>query len=147
MKTNYRSLKYCLLAILGLATATSCDKYLDVSPPSEIAPEDYLNREDQLAAYAIARYEGMLPSHGNWSFGTFGADGNTDNMVTPNLSARYLPGEWRVASEGGDWSFTNIFQMNYFLNRVIPLWKQGAINGSKESIDHYIGEIYYLRAL
>lgn len=147
MKTIYRSLKYGLLTIAGLAVMASCNKYLDVSPPSQIAPEDYLTEENQLASYAIERYPDLLPSHANWSFGTFGTDGNTDNMVTPSLSTRFLPGEWRVGTSGGDWSFSNIYQVNYFLNRVVPLWKENKIKGSADGIAHYIGEIYFLRAV
>lgn len=123
----------------------ACRKMLDQQPPSNIIPENYLNDESQLAAYAIGRYD-ILPSHGNWSFGTFGIDGNTDNMATPTIDNRYVPGQWLVGAEGGDWSFGNIFQMNYFLQDVLPKWSAGRITGSAANINHYIGEIYFLRA-
>lgn len=147
MKTNYRSLKYSLLAIVGLAMTSSCNKYLDVSPPSQISPEDYLTEESQLAAYAIGRYPDLIPSHSGWGFGIFGADQGTDNMVTKDLGARFIPGEWRVGTAGGDWGFGNIYQMNYFFNRVLPLWKENQIKGTPDVIGHYIGEMYFLRAV
>ena len=37
--------------------------------------------------------------------------------------------------------------LNYFLERVLPLYKEGKIQGTKENIEHYIGEAYFLRAL
>lgn len=124
----------------------SCKKSLDKEPLSNITPERYLQEEGQLAAYAIARYPDILPSHGNWSFGTFGTDGNTDNMVIPALDNKFIPGLWRVEATGGDWSFTNIYQTNYFLNTVLPRWKAGQIVGNADNIKQYIGEIYFLRA-
>jgi len=109
-------------------------------------PDDYLTEESQLAAYAIEKYTDILPSHSNWSFGTFGTDGNTDNMATPTLDNKWIPGQWKVGSSGGDWSFTSIYELNYFLNRVIPLWQSGSITGVSTNIEHYIGEVYFLRA-
>jgi len=134
----------CLLLVAAILT--SCKKFLDQEPLSDITPENYLTEESQLAAYAVGRYVDILPSHGNWSFGTFGIDGNTDNMATPTLDNRYIPGQWRVDATGGDWSFGNIYQMNYFLQSVIPRWKAGSIVGNAENINHFIGEIYFLRA-
>lgn len=134
---------------LGLITAvglSSCNKYLDINPPSQIIPEVYLTEESQLAAYTIARYTDVFPSHGSWSFGTFGIDGNTDNMAMPNLDNRFIPGQWRVGAEGGDWDFSNIYQMNYFINTVVPKWKEKKLLGNASNVEHYIGEAYFLRA-
>lgn len=146
MKLENISFRLLAVAALVAATITSCNKYLDIAPPSQITPESYLWEESQLASYAIARYTEILPSHGNWSFGTFGTDGNTDNMVTPTLDNRYIPGQWRVDANGGDWSFTNIYQTNYFLNTVVPRWQNNQVRGNSENIGHYIGEVYFLRA-
>lgn len=144
----YKDIKRAFLFLLvttGLV-APSCKKFLDKEPLSNITPEQYLLEESQLGAYAIARYTDILPSHGNWSFGTFGTDANTDNMAIPDLDNKYMPGLWKVGATGGDWSFTNIFQCNYFLQRVIPLWKSGGLTGNSSNINHYIGEMYFLRA-
>lgn len=131
---------------LSLLFMTGCNKFLDSTPPSQISPEIYLDEESQLGAYTIGRYD-MFPSHGNWSFGTFGIDGNTDNMVTPNLDNRFIPGEWRVSgTTDGDWNFGNIRQMNYFIQEVVPKWKANKILGNADNIQHYIGEAYFLRA-
>lgn len=138
-------LKYLTLVLL-LWMVAGCNDYLDITPPSQIIPEKYLNEESQLASYAIGQYPNILPSHSGWGFGTFGIDAGTDNMISPDINKRYLPGEWRVDTEGGAWEFTNIYQMNFFLNSVLPKWKAKTIVGNQQNIEHYIGEIYFLRA-
>jgi hypothetical protein len=146
---RYKIKNAVAVLLTGMAMA-SCNDYLDQAPLSSITPEAYLREESQLAAYAIERYPGILPSHTNWSFGTFGNDGNTDNMAIPALDNKYIPGLWRVgtgdANNPGDWRFENIFQVNYFLQTVVPRYKNGEITGGDANIRHYIGEMYFLRA-
>lgn len=141
--------KYSCLATLAVFALLSggCQKALDKAPLSNITPESYLKEEGQLAAYAISRYPDAFPSHGNYSFGTFGIDGNTDNMILPVLDNKYIPGLWRVEASGGEWSFGNIYQANYFLSTVIPRWKAGGIVGNADNIRQYIGEMYFIRAV
>ncbi len=141
--------KYSCLATLAVFALLSagCQKALDKAPLSNITPESYLKEEGQLAAYAIARYPDAFPSHGNYSFGTFGIDGNTDNMIVPVLDNRFIPGLWRVEASGGEWSFGNIYQANYFLSTVVPRWKAGGIVGNADNIRQYIGEMYFIRAV
>ncbi|MFD2744677.1 MULTISPECIES: RagB/SusD family nutrient uptake outer membrane protein [Sphingobacterium] len=147
MKLNNKFFTKYMLLIGAVAGLSSCEKFLDIEPPSQIIPENYLEDESQLAAYTIARYTELLPSHGNWSYGTFGIDGGTDNMVTPSVNNRYVPGQQRVAANGGDWSFGAIFQANYYLNTVVPKWQAGSIFGTSANIEHYVGEGYFLRAM
>lgn len=142
---KYKKLTTIILGLTGFL-AVSCNDYLDQSPLSSITPEDYLREESQLAAYAVGAYTNILPSHSNWSFGTFGTDGNTDDMAIPVLDNKYIPGLLRVGSTSGDWDFTNIYQMNYFIQNVIPLLNNGEITGNDANIRHYIGEVYFLRA-
>jgi len=144
MKKQYNII---LILIFGvLISLTSCEKdFLERAPLSNITPEAYLQDESQLAAYAIARY-GSLPTHGQWSFGTFEIDNNTDNMASFGYDNKYDPGQWRVGQSGGDWSFGNIYQTNYFLETVIPRWEAGEITGNSNYVEHYIGEMYFFRA-
>jgi len=124
----------------------SCQKsFLDKQPLSSITPESYLVEESQLGAYAITRY-GELPTQANYTFGTFGVDGNTDNQAAMGFDNRFVPGQWKVGSTGGDWSFTDIYQCNYFLKVVMPRFRANTITGNVTNIKHYIGEIYFLRA-
>lgn len=138
------------IALLGLLSA--CNDYLDQTPPSQITPDMYLNEESQLASYANGLYVDILPSHGNWSYGTFGIDQHTDNMAYKTYDNKYIPGQWKtVQNEGGGdndktWFFKRIYSCNYFLDNVLPKLQSNAITGSKDNIEHYVGEIYFLRA-
>lgn len=138
------------MGTLALLCSACKKNFLDKQPLSLIAPENYLVEESQLASYAINRYAGILPSHsqvGNYTFGTFGLDANTDNMAGMTQSTRWSPGLLLVPTGlDGNWNFTDIFQINYFLQTVVPNWKAGKITGNADNIKHYIGEMYFLRA-
>lgn len=143
MTTSKISAFIFALTALGIV---SCNKdFLDRQPLSNITPENYLVEESQLAAYTIARYN-VLPTFAQGGYGTFGNDIHTDNMAFMNYDNRYVPGQWRVQPTGGDWSFTEIFQANYFLNTVLPRYNAGEITGNPATIAHYVGEMYFLRA-
>lgn len=134
-----------LIAITVLVVLfTGCDDFLNRNPLSDVTPAEYLWHEADLAAYTINRYN--FPTHANWGVGTFGNDNHTDNQATTGYATRWVPGEWRVPSSGGAWGFGQIYQLNYFLDVVIPRWESGELNGNQENIEHYIGEAYFLRA-
>lgn len=142
MKFHFKHIFLVLgLGVFGLA---SCNKFLDRAPLSNVTPMDYLNTEDDLATYTLSRYN--FPSHGGWGVGTFANDNHTDNQATSSYATRWVPGEWRVSSSGGEWEFSNIYQLNYFIQEVLPRWKNNAIAGNAENVKHYIGEAYFLRA-
>lgn len=129
-----------------LIILASCKKdFLDREPLSNITPENYLVEESQLGAYTIARYN-VLPTFAQGGYGTFGNDIHTDNMAYMNHDNRFVPGQWRVQPTGGDWSFTEIYQANYFLESVLPRFAAGELTGNPSNIKHYIGEMYFLRA-
>ncbi len=140
-------LKHITLITTGLAfLLSSCsDDFLERPPQSKITPEQYLWEESQLAAYTINQY-GIFPTHENWNYGIFGSDKHTDNMAHMNYDNKYVPGQWRVPQKGGDWEFTSIYKLNYYLNSVVPRRKAGEITGTPSNIDHYVGEGYFLRA-
>ncbi len=131
-----------LLAISFIA----CDDFLDREPLSDVTPEVYFRQESDLATYSISLYH--FPNHGNQSYnlGTFTYDNNTDNQASSGANNRWVPGEWKVGTSGGDWSFERIRKINYFFDKVLPLKESGAISGSEANINHYIGEVYFLRA-
>ncbi|MCO5242140.1 MAG: RagB/SusD family nutrient uptake outer membrane protein [Chitinophagaceae bacterium] len=139
---------FYIVAALSLTTLSCRKDFLEREPLSNITPENYLVEESQLGAYAIAHYN-ILPSHAippASNFGTFGNDAHTDNMAFMSYTERYIPGLWRVPASGGDWSFTDIYECNYFLQTVLPRFNQGKISGGQNMIKHYIGEMYFLRA-
>ncbi len=133
-----------VVAFLGMMLMTSCNKYLDREPLSNVTPDKYLRSEADLAAYTIARYS--FPTHAGFNVGTHGIDNHTDNQASSGFSNRWVPGEWRVPQSGGSWEFGAIRQCNYFLQTVVPRWAADGISGNKTTIDHYVGEGYFLRA-
>lgn len=142
MKLN--KIKYLTTVVVAFLALSSCNKYLDREPLSDITPDAFLKTEADLAAYTINRYN--FPSHGGFNVGTFGNDNHTDNQASSGYATRWVPGEYRVAQNGGSWELTAIRQANYFLETVVPRWKNGEITGASANIDHYIGEGYFLRA-
>lgn len=142
--------KIYLQAALALAVAgyfSSCNDYLDKEPLSQVTPEAYFNQESHLEAYANGRYTEVLPSSGNWSYGTYGGDLNTDNMVSNVADGMYIKGDWRTSMSDNDYyTFTNINTINYFFDVVMPKYEAGQIQGNDANIRHYIGEMHFLRA-
>lgn len=149
MKNRYRiSFKWLMgVAMMG-AALVSCNDYLDVEPPSNISPELYLNKESELEAYANGLYNDILPSHGDglYSYGIFEKDAGTDNMVKAECPTKYI-GNWRTKMDDGDYSFGKIRSCNFFLQEVLPKYEAGTLLGTSDYIRHYIGEIYFMRAL
>ena len=138
-------MKKLLLVAIAASGITSCNKFLDRPPLSNVTPGDYLWSEADLGTYTLSRYN--FPTHsGAFNVGTFGTDNGTDNQASSSYSNRWVPGEWRVPQSGGSWSFTQIRQCNYFLETVLPRWKDKKITGNADNIAHYIGEDYFLRA-
>lgn len=135
---------YVLLAFLGVTTFVGCNKHLDMQPLSEVTPDKFLWTESDLAAYTIGQYN--FPTHDGWGPGTFGNDNHTDNQATSGFSNIWAPGEWRVPQTGGNWNFVQIRGANYFIETVVPRWKENKLTGDAANISHYIGEAYFLRA-
>ncbi len=145
---------------LCMAFTAGCDDFLEIAPPSAVSPDNYLWSESQLAAYTIRYYaqydqyssgsgsaSGMLPSHwGSGGESFFFDDLATDNAISRGTNNRFKPGLWRTGTTGGDWNFSNIYALNYYLQTVVPRFEAGKITGSETLVKHYIGEGYFLRA-
>ncbi|MCI1647702.1 MAG: RagB/SusD family nutrient uptake outer membrane protein [Bacteroides sp.] len=150
MKSNKFNLIYKSIFIIGLIF-TSCEDFLDKEPMSNILPEQYLSSASQLENY-VNKYYGNLPSHGNWSYGIYGNDNNTDNQAGVSIDSKYTSDLWKVGQSGGNWSFGNIYAYNYFFSQVFSKYgddisgSANTISGSLADVQHYIGEMYFLRA-
>lgn len=145
--------KIYLQAALFMAAAgamTSCNDYLNKEPLSQITPEIYFTEPAHLEAYCNARYTEVLPSTSNWSYGTYGGDLNTDNMVSHVYDNIYVKGKWRTPMADGDnYNFTRINTINYFFDQVLPKYESGELTGDQSQMNqirHYIGEMYFFRA-
>lgn len=132
----------CSLVIL--LAASSCDKLLDKEPTSQVSPEKYLNDASQLGYYANGLYTNILPSHSGYSL-TFVKDQYTDNQAYITPHPMYIKDSWTVPANDS-WNFKNIYDCNYFLERVLPRYEKGEVSGSTTEICQYIGEVFFLRA-
>jgi hypothetical protein len=115
---------------------------------SDITPEYYFKSADELGAYAINYYESVLTTwRGNYNAGPINEDGDTDNMVVGDANTSlFATGYYLVPDQGGP-SYTLIRAMNYFLENVLPKYEAGEIEGSEDVVKHYIGEVYFMRAM
>lgn len=160
MKNNrYTKIARTLLLGCSLFTLAACNDFLDEEPLSDVAPEKYLQTEDQLQAYVNKYYAdydhwkgeddkkgGMIPSHwGSENGSPFYDDNATDNQQGTN--GRYLKDTWTVAQKDGKWNFTNIYALNYYLQNTVARYEAGTLSGNEANIKQYIGEGYFLRAL
>lgn len=152
MKTSNNKLLLAILTGCTALTLTGCNDWLTKEPQSSVSPEDYFTKESSLLAFVDGRYTEFLPTHGGsssidgYDYGMFQTDATTDNQINASAPDDKYIGLWRVPQTGGGYSFSNIYKCNWFLNQVMPKYEKGEISGVKENIDHYIGEIYFLRA-
>lgn len=148
MKQIYKSIGLVLLLGGVTLSVTSCkDDFLDRKPLSQVSPGDYFTQEGHIAAEANNFYS-LLPSHGEgWNIGMGLWDNNTDNQAgTGSDENYYVPGIRKVPSSGG-LGLGKIRDINYAINAVAPKVESGSIQGSKENINHYLGELYFFRGL
>ena len=121
-----KKIKYIVSTILLGYIFTACNDNLEITPPSSIIPEDYLAEESQLDSYVINLYPNLPNASGG-----LGLDNATDDEAGMTYSNLYTEGDYRVGETGGDWNFEDIYQVNYFLERVLPLYQSGEIQGTK----------------
>lgn len=143
--------KYIFIVTWALTLAgamTSCDDYLDKEPLSSIPPEKYFTSEADLLNYCDGRYTEILPGHDNWSYGIYGKDDQTDMMTKRWVDNKYQDGKWLTGLDNDDYKnlWSRVNTINYFFDNVLPKAEAGQIAGNKNNIDHYIGEMYFLRA-
>lgn len=144
-----KTLLYTAALLTVLGGSTSCNDYLDCEPITSVSTTTYLYAENDLAAYAANMYS-LLPSHGTGysMLGLFDDDNGTDNQTGSTPSTIFVPGQTYVGNFT-HWSstFTNLRWTNYFLTTVLPRYEAGEISGNDNNIRHYIGEMYFFRAL
>lgn len=149
-----RTKKFILLVALAVSVIlTSCNDYLDREPLSSISTDSYFTSASQLQAYADNLYASILPTSPGNSYGIFANDQGTDNQILPTAPNYFTTGQWKVPFSGGNWSFSTIYNLNFFFANVLPKFgddlagSKNTISGNLASIQHYIGEMYFLRAL
>lgn len=134
--------------ILAMALSLiSCNDFLDREPLDKITPKVYFSTSEQLGTYAITCYNFQSNIKSAYSLGIFKSDDNTDVQVAAEGDLnRWVPGILKVSNDDGGWEFKDIYTINYFFDHTMPKYYEGLISGSKSDIEHYIGEMYMLRA-
>ncbi|MFA5044344.1 MAG: RagB/SusD family nutrient uptake outer membrane protein [Paludibacter sp.] len=133
---------------VGFILNSCTDNLLEQAPISDITPEMYFNDDAQVSSYVINCYS-MIPSGDRGTEDVGDYDNTTDNQGSIYFASkmlRFTPTQFKVADIGGDWDFNEIYKCNYFFQQVLPKWKAGKIGGSQINTQHYIGEMYFLRA-
>ena len=158
MKTKHIFLSV-LIASAGFAF-TACDDYLDEVPEASISPEVYFTEATHIQASADNLYSDILPSHGTGNtYGIYKDDATTDNQIEVTAPNRFTSTLWKVDNaENSNWNFDKIYKINFVLSNVLPKFgdnnangndlsgNANTINGDLNSIKHYIGELFFLRA-
>lgn len=152
MKTTIKTLAYGMVLSASALLLSGCNDWLTKEPLSSITPEQYFNTEAAVLSFVDGRYTDFLPGHGGWSsttgwdYGRFAADATSDNQISAAGPGDKFLGLWLVPQTGGEYDFSNIYKCNWFFSQVLDRYNAGEISGVKENIDHYIGEMYFLRA-
>lgn len=138
--------KLSFIALALTASVSSCNDYLEQEPPSYLTPENFYTSEDQVQAAVNRFYQDILPGHGGWNYGTYVDDNNTDNQMTRTPDDRFSKDLWKTSQTNGNWSWTNVRNINFQLNQIKSKYEAGQISGSDVNIRQYIGELYFFRA-
>lgn len=148
---NLNMNKYILLVAgaLSLTAMTSCNDFLDMEPLDAVTPETFLWNDADMSAYMIKQYN--FTTHSGAGVGIWGNDNNTDNQCTAGYSTIWIPGQWQVpdhySNDSDDpWYFGALYNLNYFLETVMPRYEAGQLTGSQDMVRHNIGEAHFLRA-
>lgn len=135
-----------LIAALALsASVVSCSDWLEQEPPSYLTPDSYFTDATQVQA-AVDWFYTVMVTHGNWSYGVYGNDNETDNQADWYPDNKYGTGLWQTSLTNGNWSWDNIRNINYQLRTISDKHSAGEISGEATTINQYIGELYFLRS-
>lgn len=154
MKLNFKKILICSLVAASGMGLSSCDKWLDRQPLTNITPDSYYKTSDQVGAYVINYYASQLVTpqgncmyhDGGWPHNVNRNDDNTDSFITGRGNTNYFAGLWQSgASQVLTSRYGTIRTWNFPINRVESTYDQ--ITNNDGMLDHYLGEAYFFRAL
>ena len=103
------------ILFISLVLLSGCSKFLDRQPLSQISPDNGFNSESELQLYVRSFYDKMLPNADNEDNGFSSLYAETsNNIVLTGLTSQYT-GNRTVPVSGGGWDWTNLRNVNYFL--------------------------------
>ena len=136
---------------------TSCDDFLDRAPLTDITPELYFSSANDLAAYTINYYPTLLLNVNgsqlyattSWNAGVVShSDHLSDNQASGTGNTQYFgdASHWTVGTGRSLYNTYNRIRIcNWFFDQVLPKYDNGTLSGAEA--EHYIGEMYFLRAM
>lgn len=129
------------------AIFTSCSDFLNREPLDQISPSVYFVTADQLGGFTFNYYGTIFPNNSGWWAGQATFDDGTDNQASGGGNTNmFLQDQWRVPTSGGI-GFNNIRNVNKFLGETLVKDSAQQISGSRDLINQYIGEAYFIRAM
>ena len=150
--------KLILGSLIGASLlTTSCSDFLDRHPESSITPDLYFSSANDLAAYVVNYYPSFLVNvDGSQLYHTSGYNagivGYSDHISDNNASGT---GSTTFFGDGSHWTvgsgralyntYSKIRICNWFFDQVNSKYESGVLSGS--AVDHYIGEMYFFRAM
>lgn len=150
--------KIILGSLMGAALmTTSCDDFLDRAPLTDITPELYFSSANDLAAYTINYYPTLLLNVNgsqlyattSWNAGIVShSDHLSDNNASGTGNTQYFgdASHWTVGTGRALYNtYSRVRICNWFFDKVLPKYENGTLSGS--DVEHYIGEMYFLRAM
>lgn len=155
MKREIKNIIALSCMLTGSFMLGSCNDFLDREPLDKVTANSYFNTEADLASFAIKQYDLLPDGRAQWNMGPDALrDNDTDNQAKAGGSTKlWEPGQWRALEneeksdlDQQEWRFTRIRAFNFFFQEVNAKLEAGQIAGSEANINHYIGEIHFLRA-
>ncbi|MGE8423783.1 MAG: RagB/SusD family nutrient uptake outer membrane protein, partial [Sphingobacterium siyangense] len=159
MKKNISRLIVIAAASSLLLTQSCNDKFLQLSPETDLSKDNSLHTETELTLYLNNLYNRYILGHGSgWADAKvnpnvvggshlLASDFMTDNMVRyGNISSMmdntFIPPN---AGTSVDWTWENLRSVNYFLknySNALP-----AVNNDISRLNKYVGEAYFFKSM
>lgn len=133
-----------IYTLLIISILTSCNDFLDREPLDFGNESTYYKTVSDLEMAANKFYEYLPTNNAGWG-GLYTADTQSDNQVSITPVELFYHGNKKTVSvENSQWSFANLRNINFFINKTRSVYQH--IEGNPTLRNHYLGEGYFFRA-
>lgn len=134
-------MKNRILTLIAAAfVLTSCEDVLDIQPKDTLTDKGLAFSQTEMEMYANQFYTSLPGSLSHWAWMSDNASDNDVPAVFGYSDASLPFGMQTVPASGGNWSFSQIRSVNFFLENVSKSKEPQTIT------DKYIGEILFWKA-
>lgn len=124
-----------LFLLLGLATLTGCEKFLDTRPKDRLSEDDFFRTETQLEEFSCTFYEDLF----NGPF----YDAENDICFRTTLSPLVQGGNMRsVPSSGGGWTWGTLREINTLTDHL-DRCEDAAVRTRYEAVARFFRAYFY----